>query len=205
MKVMKNIILSIVLGVMCMSCCSNKYAAANISGDWKIDNVLGAEVNATEETPFIITDQGELELVTDFPDCHFRLANDIELDGTWVPLCKQTSSEYFYGVFDGAGYTISNLFNDSSKYILTPLLTANGQTPPTACPINGSTSSNVNIFAFNPNIDLYFELSTLTSPAVTIKIGPSLVINDMVLAILQGSQFKAKAANSTVALDTSNS
>ena len=50
---MKNIILSIVLGVMCMSCCSNKYAAANISGDWKIDNVLGAEVNATEETPFI--------------------------------------------------------------------------------------------------------------------------------------------------------
>jgi heat shock protein HslJ len=50
---MKNIILSIVLGVMCMSCCSNKYAAANISGDWKIDNVLGKQVNATEETPFI--------------------------------------------------------------------------------------------------------------------------------------------------------
>lgn len=50
---MKNIILSIVLGFMCISCCSNKYAAANISGDWKIDNVLGTEVNATEETPFI--------------------------------------------------------------------------------------------------------------------------------------------------------
>jgi heat shock protein HslJ len=46
---MKNIILSIVLGVMCMSCCSNKYVAANISGDWKIDNVLGIEVNASEE------------------------------------------------------------------------------------------------------------------------------------------------------------
>ena len=50
---MKNIILSIVLGFMCISCCSNKYAAKNISGDWKIDNVLGTEVNATEETPFI--------------------------------------------------------------------------------------------------------------------------------------------------------
>jgi heat shock protein HslJ len=54
MKVMKNIILSIVLGVMCMSCCSNKYAAANISGDWKIDNVLDIQVNASEEEiPFI--------------------------------------------------------------------------------------------------------------------------------------------------------
>ena len=51
---MKNIILSIVLGVMCMSCSSNKYVAANISGDWKIDNVLGIEVNTTEEeVPFI--------------------------------------------------------------------------------------------------------------------------------------------------------
>lgn len=51
---MKNIILSIVLGVMCMSCCSNKYVAANISGDWKIDNVLDIQVNASEEEiPFI--------------------------------------------------------------------------------------------------------------------------------------------------------
>lgn len=74
--------------------------------------------NGTEETPFIITDQGELELVTDFPDCHFRLANDIELEGTWIPLCKQTSSGYFSGVFDGAGYTISNLLTDGDKVFL---------------------------------------------------------------------------------------
>ena len=51
---MKNIILSIVLGFVCMSCCSNKYAAANISGDWKIDNVFGTVVTVSEEeTPFI--------------------------------------------------------------------------------------------------------------------------------------------------------
>ena len=51
---MKNIILSIVLGFMCMSCCSNKYTAANISGDWKIDNVFGTQINSPkEETPFI--------------------------------------------------------------------------------------------------------------------------------------------------------
>jgi len=72
------------------------------------------EGDGTEETPFLITDQGELELVTDFPDCHFKLANDIELEGTWIPLCKQTSSGTFTGVFDGAGYTISNLTTDGS-------------------------------------------------------------------------------------------
>ncbi len=70
--------------------------------------------DGTEETPFIITNQGELELVTDFPDCHFRLANDIELEGTWIPLCKETSSGYFSGVFDGAGYTVSNLYTNTS-------------------------------------------------------------------------------------------
>ena len=54
LQVMKNIILSIVLGCMCMSCCSTKYAAANISGDWKIDKVLDIQVNASEEeTPYI--------------------------------------------------------------------------------------------------------------------------------------------------------
>ena len=51
---MKNIILSIVLGFVCMSCSSNKYTAANISGDWKIDQVFDTKVNTTEEeTPFI--------------------------------------------------------------------------------------------------------------------------------------------------------
>lgn len=71
--------------------------------------------DGTEESPFLVTDQGELELVTDFPDCHFRLANDIELEGIWIPLCKQTSSGYFTGVFNGAGYTISNLVTDGSE------------------------------------------------------------------------------------------
>lgn len=70
--------------------------------------------DGTEKTPFLITNQGELEMVTDFPDCHFKLANDIELEGTWIPLCRQTSSGEFKGVFDGAGYTISNLSIDAS-------------------------------------------------------------------------------------------
>jgi len=71
--------------------------------------------DGSAETPFVITNQAELELVTDFPDCHFVLANDITLEGTWIPLCKQTSSEKFTGVFDGAGYTISNLLTDGTE------------------------------------------------------------------------------------------
>ena len=77
--------------------------------------VFAFEGDGSEETPFLISNQAELELVTDFPDCHFRLTNDIELEGTWIPLCKQTSSGTFYGVFDGAGYTISNLLTDGSE------------------------------------------------------------------------------------------
>lgn len=73
------------------------------------------EGDGTEETPFLITNQGELELVTDFPDCHFRLVNDIELEGIWIPICKQTASGSFSGVFDGAGYTISNLCTDGTE------------------------------------------------------------------------------------------
>lgn len=71
--------------------------------------------DGTEETPFLITNQEELELVTDFPDCHFRLVNDIELVGTWIPLCKATSSGVFTGSFDGAGHTISNLSTNCSQ------------------------------------------------------------------------------------------
>lgn len=46
---MKNIILSILLGFVCMSCCSNKYTASNLSGAWKFDKVLDIQVNNNEE------------------------------------------------------------------------------------------------------------------------------------------------------------
>lgn len=63
----------------------------------------------TGESPFLITNQAELEMITDFPDCHFKLMNDIVLEGKWTPLCKETTDKRFYGEFDGAGYTISGL------------------------------------------------------------------------------------------------
>lgn len=71
--------------------------------------------SGTEDAPFIITNQDELEIVTDFPTKHFSLANDIELDGVWTPICKETSSGYFEGVFDGNGHTISGLVTDGSE------------------------------------------------------------------------------------------
>ena len=69
-------------------------------------SVFAVEGEGTEESPFLITTQEELMLVSDFPDCDFKLMNDIVLEGEWVPLCQDTA---FSGTFDGNGYTISNL------------------------------------------------------------------------------------------------
>ena len=60
----------------------------------------------TEESPFIVTDEEELLLVGDFPDCHFRLDNDITLSKAITPLCYY--GDDFTGVLDGNGYSISN-------------------------------------------------------------------------------------------------
>ena len=73
--------------------------------------------NGTEESPFMITNEEELQLVTDFPDCHFKLANDIvmtkELE---TPLCYESENQTFTGVFDGNGYTISDVIMEISDY-----------------------------------------------------------------------------------------
>lgn len=63
--------------------------------------------NGTEDDPFLITNQDELLLISDFSDCCFRLDNDIILEGQWTPICK--SSNAFTGILDGNGHTISNI------------------------------------------------------------------------------------------------
>lgn len=70
-------------------------------------NVFAIDGDGSEGNPFLITTQEELELISDFPDSNFKLMNDIVLEGEWVPLC--TYGDSFTGVFDGSGYTISNL------------------------------------------------------------------------------------------------
>lgn len=76
----------------------------------------------TEESPFIVTDEEELLLVGDFPDCHFRLGNDITLSKAITPLCYY--GDAFTGVLDGNGYTISN-FSTTNEGSSRGLVTVN--------------------------------------------------------------------------------
>src|SRR5699024_3952266 len=79
-----------------------------------------------------------------------------------------------------AGNTVSNRCRDSSRKTVTSAFTPNGHTPPTAWPISGSTSSKESIFALQPKRALYLGLSTLVSPAATIRMTPSFVRKDRV-------------------------
>lgn len=63
----------------------------------------------TEESPFLITNQEELLLVTDFPSSHFKLVNDIVMSEEMPPLCFDSENRAFTGVVDGDGHTISNI------------------------------------------------------------------------------------------------
>lgn len=94
----KFFIIFSVLVIMALS----TLTASAISGD------------GTEESPFLITNQEELSLVTDFPSSHFKLANDIVMNGNIKSLCYESDNQTFTGVFDGNGYTISNLTMNAS-------------------------------------------------------------------------------------------
>lgn len=73
-----------------------------------VAELLSISGSGTATDPFIVVTEEDLMLVSDFPDCHFKLANDIALTSTdWEPLC--VLGDPFSGTFDGDGYTISNL------------------------------------------------------------------------------------------------
>ncbi len=70
--------------------------------------------SGTENDPYIITSYDEFLLIKDFPDGHFKLANDINLPAEWTPIGVDSGFLYpdvtesdFTGVLDGNGYTIS--------------------------------------------------------------------------------------------------
>ena len=79
----------------------------------------------------------------------------------------------------------------------------NGHTPPGACPTSSSTLSNGTIFALTWNLSLYFLLSTLAMPSVSMSTILSSCMNAMVLAIMPGSTPSASAAMATVAVGAS--
>lgn len=75
--------------------------------------------SGTQASPYIITTPAQLTEVSDYPSAWWELGNDIDLDVSpyntgdgWAPLCSAIA---FSGNFNGAGYTIDNLFIDRSS------------------------------------------------------------------------------------------
>lgn len=66
-------------------------------------SVFAIEGEGTAALPFLITNQEDLALIYDFPECHFKLMNDIEISSiSW------RDNIDFSGVFDGNNYKIKN-------------------------------------------------------------------------------------------------
>lgn len=70
----------------------------------------------TEIDPYIVTTPSQLNEVRSYRTSFFKLGNDIDLNVSpynsgsgWLPICDQPGVN-FTGGFDGAGYTINNLY-----------------------------------------------------------------------------------------------
>ncbi len=71
-----------------------------------------SEGNGTEENPYIISDEKQLDYIRYFQNKHFRLENDIQLSENWTPINAENG---FFGSIDGNGHTISGLKIKSSE------------------------------------------------------------------------------------------
>lgn len=75
--------------------------------------------SGTNEDPYIINNYDELKQATYNLSYSYRLNNDIDLSGK-NPLLFGSINNYFTGVFDGNGYTISNMnlvgYNDNGVF-----------------------------------------------------------------------------------------
>ena len=79
--------------------------------------------SGTEEAPYVISSGDDLAYLaeqvnggTDYAGKHFELTQDIDLNGSeWTPIGKieigetQTTTKVFNGIFDGGGFTVSNI------------------------------------------------------------------------------------------------
>ena len=63
--------------------------------------------DGSEENPYQISTEQELEAISDIPNASYILMNDIYLSKPFVPLCLENGE--YSGVFDGNGHTISNV------------------------------------------------------------------------------------------------
>ena len=91
------------------------YAGKEIaSSNIVLNGIIFINGSGTEDDPYILTTEEELEIMRDKltcseDDCYFYyvLGNDITLTKKWTPI--GTAANPFSGMFDGYGYTISGL------------------------------------------------------------------------------------------------
>ena len=73
----------------------------------EVDNFLSG--SGTEADPYVVSTKAHLDNVRNYPDAHFIMINDVDLDGkNFVPIGADDSSA-FTGTFDGGGFTVKNL------------------------------------------------------------------------------------------------
>lgn len=78
-------------------------ASVTVTGDF-------AGGNGTEGAPYLVATPEQLDRVRNYPSRHFKQIIDIDLEGytgNWTPIGSDTTP--FTGVYNGNGYTISNL------------------------------------------------------------------------------------------------
>ena len=78
---------------------------SEIKVDWKENSGTAFEDgDGSKEAPFVIKTSLQLQLINNYPDMHFKLADNINLNNkNWLPI------EEFSGILDGNGHTIYNL------------------------------------------------------------------------------------------------
>lgn len=106
--------------------------------------------SGTAEAPYLISTLGDLMQISNAPDAHFRIANDIDAENVTMPQCKGT----FTGSIDGGNHVVSNL-SVSSTGLLGSIV---GVTPAD----ENTPSSTVikDLILYNPTITLDSNKST---------------------------------------------
>lgn len=98
----------------------------------------GAELKATDNYT-VIEKQDDFNLIRDNLSGYFKLISDIKLTGTWNPIGQENGNNLaFSGIFDGQGFTISNLLINNDNMLAGEYAGLFGYT-------RGATIKNVNL------------------------------------------------------------
>ncbi|MDD6889858.1 MAG: hypothetical protein PUD39_06345 [Bacteroidales bacterium] len=107
-------------------------------------NIFQAGGSGTAEDPYLISTIGDLMQISNAPDAHFRVANDIDAENVAMP----HSEAIFTGSIDGGNHVISNLSVASTGLL--------GNVVGTAPTEENTPSTTVikDLILYNPSIDI---------------------------------------------------